>query len=702
MKKTIVLVLSFVLVISSFAFSWGAADNTSKSIGPYVPSQKIAIYADTGVDSQTVAALCMAFSRMGHKPMTIAMGDILHNRVTIQNFDVLVLPAAEQGSIDSYLEPIIDGNNYDFSDEFADAITNFANSGGGVIGIETGARLLCSTGQWNGTAEDYFVDLYSGSCTGPLNNIGEGMAQIGYFNQQTLTSKAYTLYVGRGAPYFNVTPQDTVFANYIKCGSDSNKAAIMGFDYGSGHVCLVGPNLELEEDSQRDYSVWDNLKNYEYDNDTEIGLLAKIVEFAALGSTNRTTVIKDFCTYQGKRIAVYSLHDENGGAWPGYMGAITKAVLNAGHTPLAINADDIKNGMLTTSNFDAIVFPGGYSPGYWNQLSGYENEITDFIDDGGGCMAICAGSFYLSNIVDWEGSSYNYPVDLFSGTATGPITDIAPWPQRVMTPIHVNDLGLGINSSYNVTYYGGPYFHDPVNQTIIETGKYTHQGATNNEDAIIRFNYGNGKVVLFGPHPETEEGSTADWTWWDNFEYNSPNAQTDPDSEWPLIDACLDWITSSNSSNIISDSDVTLGVIKTVNDTTEDSLCDAQREDGTVSASIFNDGWYTIYRNKTMELSGFGKKPVDTIHNVDLKVKMYVETSYNGNNSIMWSTDGTTYHNTGITPSNSGFHTFTFDLEAAGVDTEVELQGLRIKFNNNSSNTYYSYVSFDYIHVEVN
>lgn len=703
-KKNLVLVIVLVLVLSNIGLGWGATDN---SIGQGinkpvpVPSQTIAIYADTGVDSQTVTALCEAFHRMGHDPMTIAMGDILNNRVTTDNFDVVVLPAGEQGSIDSYLVPII-GDGYDFSDEFADAITSFVSSGGGVIGIETGARLLCSTGQWDGTAEDYFVDLYSGNCTGPLTEIGEGMAKIGFSNPRTCTSNTYTAYVGRGATYFSVDDADYIFGKYLGCGSNHAKASIIGFDYGAGHVCLVGPNLELEEDTLRDFSVWDNIKNYGYDGESDLNILAKVVEYSALGTTDKLESVSNIGYQNGKRIAVYSLHDTDGGAWPGYMGAITKAVISAGHIPLAINADTIKNGDLTTAHFDAVIFPGGYSYGYQQQLSGYESEITDFINDGGGCLGICAGSFYLSNNVVWEGTSYNYPVDIFTGNAVGPINDIAAWPYRVMTPVAVNDSTLGLNSNYTVTYYGGPYFDNVLNQNITTTGTYAHPGTpTTGEDAIIRFEYGNGKVALFGPHPETEEGYLNDWTWWDNYEYNSSNAQTDPDSEWPIIDACLDWMTNGNSSQAISDEGIHLAIMKTNNDSTGDGLCDAQREDG-IDSTAFNNGYYTVYGNQTMELCGFGEKSVSNINDVTLKIKMYVGTNYNGNKSVQWSTDGNNYHNTTITPSTSGFHTLNFDLHAAGVDTMEELMNLRIRFDNNSTNYWYSYVSFDYVHVEVN
>ncbi len=61
-------------------------------------------------------------------------------------------------------------------------------------------------------------------------------------------------------------------------------------------------------------AIWDNLKASFYDSESEVPLLAKLVEYADTGSIcNNTTITEP--TVTGKRIAVYTYHDQNGGAY---------------------------------------------------------------------------------------------------------------------------------------------------------------------------------------------------------------------------------------------------------------------------------------------------------------------------------------------------------------------------------------------------
>ncbi|MDP7111743.1 MAG: hypothetical protein QGH45_07260, partial [Myxococcota bacterium] len=56
------------------------------------------------------------------------------------------------------------------------------------------------------------------------------------------------------------------------------------------------------------------------------------------------------------------------------------------------------------------------------------------------------------------------------------------------------------------------------------------------DPAIVVGGYGQGRVVLIGPHPEIEEGSAADGVvGWDD-------ALVDPVSDWPLMLTLLEWM----------------------------------------------------------------------------------------------------------------------------------------------------------------
>ena len=50
----------------------------------------------------------------------------------------------------------------------------------------------------------------------------------------------------------------------------------------------------------------------------------------------------------------------------------------------------------------------------------------------------------------------------------------------------------------DMLYYGGPYFTSDTGSQVEILGTYNYNG----QPAIVAFNYGSGKVVLSGPHPE--------------------------------------------------------------------------------------------------------------------------------------------------------------------------------------------------------
>src|SRR4030042_393884 len=58
-----------------------------------------------------------------------------------------------------------------------------------------------------------------------------------------------------------------------------------------------------------------------------------------------------------------------------------------------------------------------------------------------------------------------------------------------------------------ILYYGGPYFTPDAGAEIEILGTYKDY---NEQPAMIAFQYGSGKVVLIGPHPEIEEDSDRD------------------------------------------------------------------------------------------------------------------------------------------------------------------------------------------------
>ncbi len=132
-------------------------------------------------------------------------------------------------------------------------------------------------------------------------------------------------------------------------------------------------------------------------------------------------------------------------------------------------------------------------------------------------------------------------------------------------------------------------------------------------------------------------------------------------------------------------------------DSTGDVLSDAQLDDGVT---------YDVAKNEVLHFDSINTSGISgTITAAVLWVNWYVDSGYNGNNPIHWTTDEVTSpfaNSTGIIPGPNDTidNTASFDLYAAGVDTIEELENLDIGFLNNTGAAAYL-IHFDYILVRV-
>ncbi len=232
----------------------------------------------------------------------------------------------------------------------------------------------------------------------------------------------------------------------------------------------------------------------------------------------------------GADVAIYA----DTGTWKDGITALRQFLKWKGLTYKLIYANQI-NTDLDLNQFKIIVFPGGYA-GQYNRLLNPQafEKIRKFTATGHAYFGICAGAYFASDMVIWQDTVYSYKLRLFHGLAIGPIVDLAPWPLYKTAKLQMN-LQDSLNRYENLfeymLYYGGPFFSPTKDFAFDTVATY----AINGKPAIIRFNYGNGRVLLIGTHPEIEEDSDRDST-------SMAQELNDYGSDWKFLWSVFDYL----------------------------------------------------------------------------------------------------------------------------------------------------------------
>jgi glutamine amidotransferase-like uncharacterized protein len=258
-----------------------------------------------------------------------------------------------------------------------------------------------------------------------------------------------------------------------------------------------------------------------------LSLLTLTISFSII---NVSALNADFAIYSGS------------GTWEPSKTAFKNFLEYKGLSWQEVNKNDINRKNLI-GNYRGLFMPGGWAGDYNRDIkSAGDQHIRDFINQGGAYIGMSAGAFYACDVTIWEGNVYNYPSNIFDGDCIGPIEEIAPWPDYTMTTMNINlnhPSNLYEPAQRDVLYYGEPYFVPNSGQEMltIATWIVPSNPTIDNTPGIISFNYGQGRVALFGPHPEIEEDDNRDGT---NF---ADELSDGPDgSDWPLIWTTVDWI----------------------------------------------------------------------------------------------------------------------------------------------------------------
>ncbi len=203
-------------------------------------------------------------------------------------------------------------------------------------------------------------------------------------------------------------------------------------------------------------------------------------------------------------IALYS----DNGAWNKSVIAAKNMYEWMGYRVAIIDAEYINTN--SPGGFKIVSFPGGDMYRYSQDIleSGKE-KIRDFIRNGGKYIGLCAGGFFTSEKLYWQGSRLIMSsLSLFEGTARGPNNEIIAYPWYGMCDVKLDTtqvIARGMSASLSVLYYRCPCF-EPEGDEIFQPGTYS----AINKAAMLVFEYGSGRVFATGAHPEIEEDNDRD------------------------------------------------------------------------------------------------------------------------------------------------------------------------------------------------
>jgi len=154
-----------------------------------------------------------------------------------------------------------------------------------------------------------------------------------------------------------------------------------------------------------------------------------------------------------------------------------------------VDEQDIKGSGL--EDCSSLIIPGGYTAQCVDALGeeGFE-QIREFVAGGGGYVGICAGAYIAARKVEVPGRPPGLGIieienDRKAGQGLRTITIIQP----------EHPVVKGYTEEVSIWYQNGP---------MIEAGKGVEVLAVYEKGsaAIVCSTYGEGRVVIFSPHPE--------------------------------------------------------------------------------------------------------------------------------------------------------------------------------------------------------
>lgn len=183
-----------------------------------------------------------------------------------------------------------------------------------------------------------------------------------------------------------------------------------------------------------------------------------------------------------------------------------------GFDAVIVTPEDVQNNRLSDQKFDVLIMPGGMASAQATNLGETGREkVREFVGQGGGYVGICAGAYLSTTYKPWSLNLVNARV-----------WDLSHWARGTgMVTLKLTDSGQSVlksDSPQLETYYGqGPLLmpgNDPQLPGYEVLASYGTEvakkgapvGAMVDSHAIIRTQYGTGRVICYSPHPEKDWG----------------------------------------------------------------------------------------------------------------------------------------------------------------------------------------------------
>jgi glutamine amidotransferase-like uncharacterized protein len=147
------------------------------------------------------------------------------------------------------------------------------------------------------------------------------------------------------------------------------------------------------------------------------------------------------------------------------------------------------------SGYDVLIMPGGEAIDYFDNDEIDNASIKQFVSEGNGYVGICAGAYAASNYITGD----------FPGWGLAPDVNTTTESYEGVLTISSTSMGTKlINGTLTDIYMAkGPAMTTSNNQIVMATYADNNTGYKD-YPAIIGDTYGNGRVILSGPHPELE------------------------------------------------------------------------------------------------------------------------------------------------------------------------------------------------------